>query len=120
MQNSTPQSNTYGGRVTTSAIEDDLDLAVEYMPEQMDGPVHQGAGHELVNRSDSQFQYTIRKKSEMTYAKNATKDITYKVKVNDHYHCQRLHDVRDGLHLMFDEVLDVSPTDLKGTTILFS
>ena len=52
------------------------------------------------------LQYTMRKKSEHTYAKNAAVDRTYQVKVDEQYHGQQLQDVREGLHDMFQEVLN--------------
>ena len=46
------------------------------------------------------LQYTIQKKSERTYRKNAAVDRTYRVKVDEQYRGQRLQDVRQGLHRM--------------------
>ena len=39
------------------------------------------------------LEYTMRKKGERTYAKNAAVDTTFQVKVNDRYHGQRLRDI---------------------------
>ena len=47
------------------------------------------------------LEYTMRKKGERTYVKNAAVDTTFQVKVNDRYRGQRLRDIRRGLHGMF-------------------
>ena len=51
------------------------------------------------------LEYTMRKKGERTYAKNAAVDTTFQVKVDDRYHGQRLRDIRRGLHGMFEDIL---------------
>ena len=45
-------------------------------------------------------RYTIRKKSERTYAKNAAVDTTYQVQMHEDYIGQRLLNIRQGLHNM--------------------
>ena len=39
------------------------------------------------------------------YAKNATVDRTYKVKIDEEHHEEHIEDIRDCLHQMFDHVL---------------
>ena len=58
--------------------------------------------------------YNIRKKSERTYAKNAAVDRNYHIKVDEYHHGERLEDIRDGLHQMFDHVLNEARGDLVG------
>ena len=61
----------------------------------------------------------MRKKSERTYAKNAAVDRTYQVKVDEQHHGERLEDMRDGLHQMFDHMLneDLARNDLGRVII---
>ena len=63
------------------------------------------------------LRYKMRKKSERTYAKNAAVDRTYQVKVDDYHHGERLEDIRDGLHQMFDQVLNGARGDLAGNDL---
>ncbi len=63
------------------------------------------------------LQYTIIKKSERTYAKNAAVDRTYKIKIDEQYQGQRLIDIQRGLHDMFDDVLDQARGDLAGNDL---
>ena len=56
----------------------------------------------------------MRKKSERTYAKNAAIDRTNQVKINKKHHGEKLEDIRDGLHQMFEHVLQESRGDLAG------
>ena len=63
------------------------------------------------------LRYTMRKKSERTYAKNAAVDRTYQVKVDERYHGQELRDVREGLHNMFQDVLNEARGDLAGNDL---
>ena len=51
------------------------------------------------------LQYSIRKKSQRTYAKTAAIDRTYQVKIHEIYQGQRLGDIRQGLHRMFEDIL---------------
>ena len=60
------------------------------------------------------LEYTMRKKGERTYAKNAAIDTTFQVKVNDRYRGQRLRDIRLGLHGMFEDILQEALGDLAG------
>lgn len=46
------------------------------------------------------LEYTMRKKSERTYAKNAAVDRVYEVKIDEQYRGERLENVRQGLHDM--------------------
>ena len=55
--------------------------------------------------------------SERTYAKNAAVDRTYQVKVAEYHHGERLEDIRDGLHQMFDHVLNEARGDLAGNDL---
>ncbi len=64
-----------------------------------------------------QLLYTIRKKSERTYAKNAAVDTTYQVKIGEQHRGQRLIDIQEGLHRMFDDVLDQARGDLAGNDL---
>ncbi len=74
------------------------------------GPSHQ--------QPDSHgLQYSIRQKSERTYAKNAAVDRTYQVKIDEQYSGQNLLDVSQGLHQMFDDVLDQARGDLAGNDL---
>ena len=63
------------------------------------------------------LQYIMRKKSERTYAKNAAVDRTYQVKINEEHHGERLENIRDGLHQMFDHVLQEARGDLAGNDL---
>ena len=63
------------------------------------------------------LRYDMRKKSERTYAKNAAVDRTYQVKVDEYNHGERLEDIRDGLHQMFDHVLNEARGDLVGNDL---
>ena len=64
--------------------------------------------------SHRHLQYNLRKKSERTYAKNAAVNRTYQVKVHEQHNGERLQDIRDGLHQMFDDVLHEARGDLAG------
>ena len=75
--------------------------------EPQPGPSHRPKG----------LQYTIRKKWERTYAKNAAVDRTYQVKIDEQYSGQSLLDVRQGLHQTFDDVLDQARGDLAGNDL---
>jgi hypothetical protein len=61
-----------------------------------------------------ELQYTTRKKSERTYAKKAAVDRTYQVKIDEQYNGQRLQDVRQGLHQMFEDALEEARGNLAG------
>ena len=63
------------------------------------------------------LRYNMRKMSERTYAKNAAADRTYQVKVAEYHHGERLEDIRDGLHQMFDHVLNEARGDLAGNDL---
>ena len=63
------------------------------------------------------LEYTMRKKGERTYAKNAAVDTTFQVKVNDRYRGQRLRDIRRGLHGMFEDILQEARGDLAGNDL---
>ena len=62
-------------------------------------------------------EYTMRKKSERTYAKNAAIDTTYQVQIDDRYRGQRLRDIRRGLHQMVEDILDEARRDLAGNDL---
>ena len=59
----------------------------------------------------------MRKKSERTYVKNAAIDRTYQVKINKKHHGEKLEDIRDGLHQMFEHVLQEARGDLAGNDL---
>ena len=59
----------------------------------------------------------MRKKSERTYAKNAAVDTTYQVQIDDRYRGQRLRDIRQGLHRIFEDILDEARGDLAGNDL---
>ena len=59
----------------------------------------------------------MRKKSERTYVKNAAIDRTYQVKINEKHHGEKLEDIRDGLHQMFEHVLQEARGDLAGNDL---
>ena len=63
------------------------------------------------------LEYTMRKKGERTYAKNAAVDTTFQVKVNDRYRGQRLRHIRRGLHGMFEDILQEARGDLAGNDL---
>ena len=67
-----------------------------------------------LNEENRSLGYTMRKKSERTYAKNAAVDTTYQVQIDDRYLGQRLRDIRQGLHQMFEDILDEARGDLAG------
>ena len=69
------------------------------------------------HRPDTPLQYNMRKKSERTYAKNAAVDRTYQVKVHEQHNGERLQDIRDGLHQMFEDVLHEARGDLAGNDL---
>ena len=46
-----------------------------------------------LNKENRSLVYTMRKKSERTYAKNAAIAITYQVQIDDRYRGQRLRDI---------------------------
>jgi hypothetical protein len=64
-----------------------------------------------------ELQYTIREKSERTYAKKAAVDRRYEIKIDDQYNGQRLQDVRAGLHQMFENVLEEARGNLAGNDL---
>ncbi|XP_060579277.1 uncharacterized protein LOC132736198 [Ruditapes philippinarum] len=78
--------------------------------EPQPGPSYRSSPHPAL-------QYTIRKKSEKTYAKYAAVDRTYQVKLNAQHKGQKLQDTRQGLYQMFDEVLDHARGNLKGNDL---
>ena len=44
-------------------------------------------------------------------------DRTYQVKVAEYHHGERLEDIRDGLHQMFDQVLNEARGDFAGNDL---
>ena len=70
-----------------------------------------------LNEENRSLEYTIRKKSERTYAKNAAKDTTYQVQIDVTYRGQRLRDIRRGLHRMFEDILDEAREDLADNDL---
>ena len=70
-----------------------------------------------LNEENRSLGYTMRKKSERTYAKNAAVDTTYQVQIDDRYRGQRLRDIRRGLHRMFEDILDEARGDLAGNDL---
>ena len=70
-----------------------------------------------LNEENRSLGYTMRKKWERTYAKNAAVDTTYQVQIDDRYRGQRLRDVQRGLHSMFEDVLDEARGDLAGNDL---
>ena len=63
------------------------------------------------------LEYTMRKKGERTYSKNAAIDTTFQVKVNNRYHGQHLREIRRGLHGMFEDILQEAHGDLAGNDL---
>ena len=61
--------------------------------------------------------YTMQKKWERTYGKNAAVDTTYQVQIDDRYRGQRLRDILQGLHRMFEDILDEARGDLSGNDL---
>ena len=108
----------------TVEMEDNLELALEYVREQEEiegavkallfddemealaktcvddgewdppSPVQEGRGDEPQPGPSNQLQYTMKKTSQCTYAKNAAIDRTYKVKIDEKNNGQQLKDVR--------------------------
>ena len=60
---------------------------------------------------------SIRKKSERTYTKNAAVDRTYQVQIHENYRDQRLLDIRQSLHRMFEDILEEARGDLAGSDL---
>ena len=60
------------------------------------------------------YSISCEKKSERMYAKNAAVDRTYQVKIDEGHHGERIEDIRDVLHQMFDHVLEEAWGDLVG------
>ena len=126
----------------TDEMEDDLELALEYVREQEEiegavkallfddemealaktcvddgewdppSPVQEGRGDEPQPGPSNQLQYTMKKTSQCTYAKNAAIDRTYKVKKDEKNNGQQLKDVREGLHDMMQDVLNQARRNL--------
>lgn len=71
----------------------------------------------LNETGSSGLRYTIRKKSERTYAKNAAVDRTFLVRIHQDHRGQRLIDIRRGLHQMFQDLLDQVRGDLAGNDL---
>ena len=65
----------------------------------------------------SGLQYAIRKKGERTYAKNAAVDRTYLIKIDEKHQGQNLRGVQDGLHHMFEDVLNQAGGDIAGNNL---
>ena len=59
----------------------------------------------------------MRKKWERTYAKNVAVDTTYQVQIDDRFRGQRPRDIRQGLHHMFEDILDEARRDLAGNDL---
>ena len=70
-----------------------------------------------LNEENRSLGYTMRKKWERTFAKNAAIDTTYQVQIDDRYRGQRLRDIRRGLHQMFEDILDEARGDLAGNDL---
>ena len=70
-----------------------------------------------LNEENRSLGYTLRKKSERTYAKNTAVDTTYQVQIDNRYRGQHLRDIRRGLHQMFEDILDEAPGDLAGNDL---
>ena len=70
-----------------------------------------------LNEENRSLGYTMRKKSERTFAKNAAVDTTYQVQIDDRYRGQRHRDIRGGLHQMFEDILNEACRDLAGNNL---
>ena len=70
-----------------------------------------------LNEENRSLGYTMQKKWERTFAKNAAIDTTYQVQIDDRYRGQRLRDIRRGLHQMFEDILDEARGDLAGNDL---
>lgn len=72
-----------------------------------------------IGRSQDRPDFSIlsEKKSERTYAKNEAVDRTYQVKIDEQYNGERLADMRQGLHHMFNDVLEQARGDLAGNDL---
>ena len=79
-------------------------------------PLEDGPWDHL-NEENRSLGYTMRKKWERTYAKNAAVDTTYQVQIDDRYRGQGLRDIRRGLHHMFEDILNEESGDLAGNDL---
>ena len=70
-----------------------------------------------LNEENRSLGYTMRKKWERTFAKNAAIGTTYQVQIDDRYRGQRLRDIRRGLHRMFEDILDEARGDLASNDL---
>ena len=67
-----------------------------------------------LNEECRSLEYIMKKKSEITYAKNAAIDTTYQIQIDNRYQGQRLRDIRRGLHHIFENILDEALRNLAG------
>jgi len=110
------------GALTTIMFDDEMEaLAVACLEDGDWNPaspiIQTGSGDEPQQGPSGKLNYTIRKKSERTYAKNAAVDRTYQVKVDERYNGQQLRDEREGLHNLFQEALNQARGDLAGNDL---
>ena len=130
--------------ITSETITDDLEMALEYVKreeeieesikallfdEEMDhiariciedgewNPESLRRVREPQPGSAYNLNYTMKMKSEKTYAKDATVDRTYRMKVDERHHGLRLQDVQNGLHQIFEEVLERARGNLAGNDL---
>lgn len=85
----------------------DLEPASKRLRQSLDNDqsctsVQSGGGDE---NTEAKNPYFIWKKETRTYKKNLARDTTFKVKFNDQWRGDKLIDIYDKLHDMFDDVL---------------
>ena len=78
-------------------------------------------GYAQVGTGDEEF-FHIEKTGERQFASRVATESTYKVRFHDEWRNRRLADVRDGLHAMFDAVLEraregLAPNDLARVVL---
>ncbi len=108
------------GAVRALLYDNGNDETVRLCVEDGDWGPQTGGGEEpRAGPSNEQrgLQYSIINKSERSYAKNAAVDRTYKVKISEQHEGQRLNDIVDDLHRMFDDILDQARGDLAGNDL---
>jgi len=110
------------GALTAILFDDDMEALAEACIQDGDWSppspkVQTGSGDEPQQGPSGKLNYTIKKKAQRTYAKNAAVDRTYQVKVDERYNGQQLRDVREGLHNLFQEALNQARGDLAGNDL---
>ena len=109
--NSGEQRQEGSNRALAEEIEKNSRLLLE--DEELD-PLEDEPGPSHESRD---LRYTIRKNSGRTFARKAAVDRTYQVHIHEYYRGQRLRDICQGLHRMFEDILDQARGDLAGNDL---